>query len=616
MKLHIAQVIGLNTDQKAAQVIFTPQGADNAFLAVIDLTCDDAFTKGRQILSELSDFYFDFESGSTAEKLKATFDMSKEKFPNEQYSLLVAAVSGKILYIISKGEVEVYLKRAEKLSTLTSVGSDSQLISGFLQPADRLLLSTKSLTNFLGEDLEKSLNLPLEAFEIEVSDRIGASDLENQGLAGLVVEVEPETEQSQELEKDNIPNLQQEEYQSESPISYGSSSTQGSKLVTVLVTLALKTKRVLSSSFPKSGRGRLIMAIILIAIIALGVGFKVISSKNAQIEADFNQSLKASKDDFNGAKGLASLNPAEAKSKLDSAKQKVNKALSLKAKSQEAQDLKKQIEDQSASILQQSTASDFPLFLDLDLVKKNFRAQNLSLSSGKLLLLDPGVKTLVVIDIAKKSNQILAGSEQLGEAKFASLNGNLGFVYSLDKGVLRVDASTQKVVTVSKKDNDLGEIKDIYGFASNIYLLDSGKNMIWKYLPTSDGYSEKREYLTKNTKVDLANAIRMQIESSVYILKNGGEILRFTKGEKDNFGLEGLPTSVKDPKSIFVSSDTDNLYVLDSGNSRLLILTKTGSYKGQISGAKFATATDLVIDEEGKKVYLLEGSKIYTADLK
>jgi len=61
MKLKVAQVIGLNTDQKAAQVISSPQDADNSFFAVLELKCDDAFTKGRQALTELSDFYFDFE---------------------------------------------------------------------------------------------------------------------------------------------------------------------------------------------------------------------------------------------------------------------------------------------------------------------------------------------------------------------------------------------------------------------------------------------------------------------------------------------------------------------------------------------------------------------------
>jgi len=259
--------------------------------------------------------------------------------------------------------------------------------------------------------------------------------------------------------------------------------------------------------------------------------------------------------------------------------------------------------------------------LDLDLIKKDFRVEGMSLSKNKLLLLDRGTKTLVLIDLSKKSNQILAGSESLGDAQLASLNGAVAFIFSKDKAILKVDSVNSKVSIVSKKDSDLGEIKDIYGFAGNVYVLDSGKSatdsgQIWKYLPASGGYSDKREYLSKGTKVDFSSAIRMQIESSIYVLKSGGEILRFTKGDKDNFSYEGLPSGVKDPKSLFVSSDTDNLYLLDSGNSRLLILTKTGSYKGQITGSKFGSATDLVVDEIGKKVYLLEGSKIYTVDLK
>ncbi|MDO8577246.1 MAG: hypothetical protein Q7R82_02800, partial [Candidatus Daviesbacteria bacterium] len=251
-----------------------------------------------------------------------------------------------------------------------------------------------------------------------------------------------------------------------------------------------------------------------------------------------------------------------------------------------------------------------------------------SLSGSKLLLMDPGIKTLVVVDLGKKSNQILAGSQQMGDATVSSLNGGLAFIYSKDKGVLKIDITNSKLSTVAKVDSDFGEIKDLYGFGGNIYLLDSGKKetpqsgQIWKYIATSDGYSDKREYLSKDTgggsatKTDFSGALRMQIESSVYVLKPGGEILRFTKGDKDNFSYSGVPSGVKEVKSFFTSSDTDNLYLLDSGNSRLLILTKTGSYKGQMTGSKFATATDLVVDEVEKKVYLLDGSKIYSADLK
>src|SRR6266511_4102743 len=117
MNLKIAQVIGLNTDQKAAQVRSESRNGENYFFAVLDLSCDDAFTKGRQLLSDLSDFYFDFEgerspagSSSPAEKLKATFEEGQKKLEGSEFSLLLSSVSGKALYLLGQGSVEVYLQ--------------------------------------------------------------------------------------------------------------------------------------------------------------------------------------------------------------------------------------------------------------------------------------------------------------------------------------------------------------------------------------------------------------------------------------------------------------------------------------------------------------------------
>lgn len=602
MKLKVSQVIGLNTDQKAAQVISSISG-DGAFFALLELVCDDAFTKGRQALSEISDFYFSAE-GTIAEKLTATFKEAEQKFSSQSFSLVVTAVSGKVLYLIFKGNVEAYLKRDNKLSSLLSVGGETQLISGFLQEEDRLLLTNKNLVSFLHDDLSKILNLPLDSFEEEISARISSSDLEEQGLAGLLMEAQAE------LDETAIPAYPSSE---EQPILSDYTGEKAHLLKNTLVGFGRLIKRGVRY-FPKSGRGRLIVAIVLIIIIGSGVGVKIKASKDAQKETQFSQALMQAKDSFNAAQGLATLNPTEAKNRLNEATDNLNKALALRPQDQEAQDLKKQIEQDSSSILKEAQVSQFPLFLDLDLIKKNFRANYMSLSAGKLLILDPSVKTLVSVDIAKKSNQVLAGSEQLGESGLASLNGSLAFIYSKDKGVLRIDTTNSKLSTVAKKDSDLEDVKDIYGFASNIYLLEG--NIIWKYLPTTDGYSDKREYLTKETTADFSNVLRMQIESSVYVLKDGGEILRFTRGEKDHFSLGGLDKGVKNPKSFFVSSDTDNLYILDSGNSRVLIVSKTGEYKGQMAGDKFGSASDLTVDEEGKKIYLLDGGKIYSVDLK
>ncbi len=219
------------------------------------------------------------------------------------------------------------------------------------------------------------------------------------------------------------------------------------------------------------------------------------------------------------------------------------------------------------------------------------------------------------MDLENKTNQILAGNTQLGDAKFASLNGDRAFVYSQDKGILSVDLDTKKTITVSKVDSEWGKVSDIFGFSSNIYLLDTLKNQIWKYVPIASGYAEKVSYV-KDSKVDLAGGKKLYIDYSVWVLKLGGEILKFTGGSPDFFSIGGLDKPIEEVTSFFVSEEEDNLYLLDSINSRILVLQKNGQYQKQIQGDKFKTASDFVVDEKGKKIYLLESNKIFQIELK
>lgn len=610
MQLKYAQIIGLNTDQKASQTNFTSQDEENAFLAVLQLSCDDAFTKGRQTLAELSDFYFEFD-GSPAQKLTATFGEAAKKFSEAEFHLGLATVSGKVLYLISQGEVVALLKREDKISNLLEMGSEKQLISGFLNEGDRILLATKSLTQTLADDLAKLLKLSLEEFEEELSDRVGMLESESGGMAALLVESEASSQpEIADLSKqaESAEESDQAHDMAEIGLEPAHSPPKFMKVTFILSAILKK--------FPKSGRGRLVLALLLMIIIGAGIGLKYINDKNKVRETQFNSLIADAQNDFNAAKGLQSLNFSEAKLKLESAKDKVNQALNLKRSDKKAQDLKKQIESETAAILQQFQAQSFPEFLDLNLIKKDFKAQNLTLSNGKILLLDPSTKTLVTLDLAKKSNQILSGEDQLGAGQYAALSDNMAYVFSKDKGVLKIDTTNLKVTTVSKTDDEWGKIVSLMPFASNVYLLDSGKNKIWKYVPSSSGYSDKREYLSLDVKAELSDGLVMQIDSAIYVLKQNGQILKFLRGAKDNFSYQGLDKDVKNPKSFFVSDESENLYLLDSGNSRLLILTKTGSYKAQIEGEKFGIASDLVVDEKGKKVYLLEGPKIYQVDLK
>lgn len=588
MQIKIAKTLGLNSDQKAALALSLP-GGDELFLGLVSLECDDAFVRGRQLLSDSADSYFESEE-NISERLSKLFSEASGKLNDANFSLLLGLVSGKALYLIGKGEVVAYLRRVDKLSPLQV--NAAQLVSGFLQEGDRVFLATESLVLLLGEGIKEVVDLPLEAFEDEVASRTAGAE----SVVGVAIDITPDEGQEEII----------------IPKSIEENSTTGSpRLHNLLGKINLRKIR---PTLPSSGRVRVILAVILILIIATGVGLKFKAIKDSEKDVKFNGLITLARNDYRAAEGLKTLNPAEAILKISSAKESLDQALKLKPTDPEALNLKKQIEENGLS-LGQKFESKFSEYLDLELVKKGFRSTRMSLSTGNLLLLNPDDATLVVIDLDKKSQQILAGKEKLGEAKFSSINGDVAFSFASDKGITLINLSSEKASNSAKPDTEWGQIADLYGFGGNIYLLDKS-GQIWKYLSFLGGYSDKRKYLLDGVKPDFSNALRMQIESSVYVLKSGGEILRFTRGELDNFSIGGLDKGIKDPKSFFVSSDTDNLYILDSGNSRLVVLNKTGGYVAQYSGDKFGSASDLVVDEEGKKVYLLENSKIYVMDLR
>ncbi|MBI2600516.1 hypothetical protein HYW42_01070 [Candidatus Daviesbacteria bacterium] len=635
MRYKAAQVIGPNTDQTAAQAISSIRNENNVFAAVIHLSCDDAFTKGRQVLAEIADYFFE-EEGSIPDKLNSTFLKAEQLLtqPSNEgledsatpvsYDLVLAVVSGKTLYLIYEGQVVAFLKRDGKVSSLLSIGSPKQIISGFLQDDDRILLATADLSQYLESELNKTLDLPLAEWEDELTNKISVGNLDHHGMAGLLLDAIPEQSEISSIApvgENALQNRQKREFKNPFTGIFTSLKDRirknGQQQTEVESGYVLNQRRFsLGRLFPASGRNRLILGLLLLLIIGIGVGLKVKSDQEKARDLQFQLTFQQARDDFSAAQGLQNLNPAEAKSKLESAKSNLTAALNSKPNDGQAQELKSKISEQENVILQQFNTQNLPEFLDLNLIKQGLKSKGMSLSDGKILLLDTDSKTLVSIDISKKSNQVLAGKEKLGDALFVSLNTGSAFAFSSDKGVIKVDINNQKDTVATKPDEEWGKIVDIAGFGSNFYLLDTLSNKIWKYIGTSSGYSDKREYLNEGVKADFTHAIKMQIESSVYVLKQGGEILRFTRGAKDNFALNGLDKNIKDPKSFFVSSDTDNLYILDSGNSRLVIVSKSGDYKGQYAGDKFSVASDLVVDEKSKKVYLLEGFKIYTLDLK
>jgi len=179
----------------------------------------------------------------------------------------------------------------------------------------------------------------------------------------------------------------------------------------------------------------------------------------------------------------------------------------------------------------------------------------------------------------------------------------------VNEGLLKGDKLPEIKI---KKDEAWGEIVDVKGFTNNLYLLDS-QGEIWRYLAIEGAFGEKQKWLQQ--KADFSSAISLAIDGSLWVLTQDGQILKFLQGQKDSFILSGLNKPFFEPTAIFTDFDSQNLYVLDNGNARIVVLSKNGEYQAEYRWPQLNQAQDLAVIETEKKIFCLLGSKIYSMEM-
>jgi hypothetical protein len=90
---------------------------------------------------------------------------------------------------------------------------------------------------------------------------------------------------------------------------------------------------------------------------------------------------------------------------------------------------------------------------------------------------------------------------------------------------------------------------------------------------------------------------------------------KYTRGTKDDFSFSGLDKDLSSPTRIFTGEDFDNLYILDNGNSRVIVVDKDGKFVKSYSANIIKSAKDIDVSETDKRILLLSGGKIFKIDI-
>lgn len=372
-----------------------------------------------------------------------------------------------------------------------------------------------------------------------------------------------------------------------------------------------KTHHVRRLQIPLKGRKLWIATLVLVvgALLLLSI-VRSYTSKTAQEDRQnvahttevISQKLEQAQDVFelNSGRSVALL--SEAKKDLKNLEAKLHSV-----HKGEIEALTHKIEDTEKKILQKNvkTAEEF---IDLGLEEKGATGTMMWRYDNKVVIINPK-GAVYILSLEKKSLEARSSSALVGSS-LAGLDDSTVYVYKKGKGIIKIESETAKPVVAIKQDNEWGSINDLQVFNKNIYLLDSSKGQIYKYIPTDDGFASRSAYFKSGAYAQ--NASSFAIDQSIYVAQSK-LITKYTSGLQDGFNPT-YPNSGPTIARLVTGSDVDNIYIWDRLHGSIIVLSKTGDYKKTIESTVLSKSTSVEVYNDS--AYALQGSKIYKVDLK
>lgn len=159
----------------------------------------------------------------------------------------------------------------------------------------------------------------------------------------------------------------------------------------------------------------------------------------------------------------------------------------------------------------------------------------------------------------------------------------------------------------------------IEAYLRYLYVLSPENNQIYKYERLSNRYTAPVEY---NINGKLEGGLDIAIDGNVYVLKEGGEVVKLLRGEVQPLIVRNAPEGMLKTATKMFKAANGKFYFLDPVRSRVVIATDGGAsgesaYERQyiLEGDTIGILQDIYVDPDEARLYVLDEKRIYRIDL-
>lgn len=561
-------------------------------------------------------------------------------------NVVVASIVGDELLLTQCGEAEAYLIRKRYVS-IVSEGLDEQsgqsgdvfssIASGKIETGDFILFASTRLLRYVSKtDLaqcvnKKSVNESL----VQLQDIISTEILGKVGLTGILFNKPSDEEIRETLDGENT--SRQSVLEADRGYVSAKKGTLSGKFLNIFKGYKSNRTEVfqksgnffgsifewignLFSSLFKRGFGKdkiLVLLVVLIVILSAGIVWANNNRAQKAELAKLDNILQDVQTKVSEAQTRSSYDKDSAKDLLDQAYSSAKSVLDTPYFHEKAGLYLLQIEEARDKLDEVKRIENPVVLADLSTKRSDVNALGFALVKDRVFVYEYNALYEIVLDqiqdpltIDDKEMVIAAtGFEDRGSVIFLTKSGKL------------IEYKDGNVSFMDSEDSAFHPGIKIADWSNRIYILDQQGGQIWRYTykGTRGAFGPAEGYLSEV--MDFSAVKDFAIDSKLYLLKNTGEIEKFYAGSKLEFVVKSPPFNLfKDPTAIYTDDKLDDVYVLDSKDSRILVYakdTKTENleYKQQYFMPDVGELRDVYVDADSKTMYVLTKSKVVKVDL-
>lgn len=153
-------------------------------------------------------------------------------------------------------------------------------------------------------------------------------------------------------------------------------------------------------------------------------------------------------------------------------------------------------------------------------------------------------------------------------------------------------------------------------FNNKLYLLDGVQGTLFKYSQSSKTFNQGTPVLKKSSDA-LKGGQSIDIDGSIYVLKNNSTVLKISHGSLAQFALPHIQPPLTSLKKITTQETSPYLFLLDSEHKRIIELDKqTGELKNQYISSRFENLQDIALGQDGKVLFVLNSNQLISIPIK